>query len=110
MKNTEFILLVEDIDFIKEIKVIKNLMKQYPNVFEILHFNGSCKRPGEWNDHEINLKDFSSQYSDSIFKLFAYENNRENLWLKIFKNGEPIEMLFNNEAHENFYTEYIGEK
>ncbi len=82
---TEYNLKIKGVD---TSEVVKHLREHSEHAFYAIDENGDYASETKWYEHENEMKEFSSQYPNAIFKLSGEGEQNGDIWKKYFKDGK----------------------
>jgi hypothetical protein len=67
------------------------ILQEFRETFDLSYAigeDGNSLQPVKWYKNEKNLLEFSLKYPEAIFKLVGYGEDKDDIWVKYFKNGD----------------------
>ena len=69
-------------------ELINKLREKYDCANYALDDYGEPNNSTKWYDHESDIKEFSKDYPNEVFKLIGNGESNDDMWIKYFKNGK----------------------
>lgn len=68
--------------------IIKVLREDSEGAGYALEEDGSANGDCTWYDYAEEMKEFSTQYPDNVFKMYGVGEENDDIWYSYFKNGK----------------------
>lgn len=77
-----------DIESSKKEKIIQEMREYSEEIAYAIESDGSSYHSTKWYDHKEYLEHFSNKYSNTLFILKGYGEERDDIWIEYYYNGK----------------------